>query len=340
MESTEYVLIKETSSFKLYFKGVLILLLILALPLELIMSEALQNSEVEVLYIFQSSLLNPYLTTIANGLLVICRPTFLCLIGPILYHMINPRFGIKVIMVNSIVIYTQCLIKMIYCEPRPYWVIEKIAGLGCDRGYGSPSTQVVFAITGYVYILTNIEFKNRHVLKIVGTMIVLFINAMNIFIEIYLGDQFLHQILLSLCYGWIYLVVAISLDSYINKLVYKSGIDYSRSRSYLIYWFLITMGLFAISILIFNLITRNRIVQVNWISNAKNYCEITFDLGSSYTFIQTSFIFYNLGVISGSLFTHSRFGEYWYETGILKRMLRSVISICATCLIGYLFCNM
>lgn len=338
MES-EYVLLSKPTSLKLYLKGSLILLLIIILPLQLIMSEALQNAESEILYKIQSSMISPGLTWIGNIFLYIGRPNSLCVIGPVLYHMMNPRFGIKVIMVNCLIIYVQCITKMIYCEPRPYWVNDKIEGLGCERGYGSPSNQVVFALTGYVYILANIDYKDRWVIKSLAMIVAILINAMIFFFEIYLGDQFIHQIFISICYAWIYLVISISLDSYINRLVFKSAVDYTRSRSYIVYWFLITMGLLTFSIFIFSMITSNRPVSVLWISNAKNYCELTFDLGSSYTFFHTSFIFYNLGVISGSLYTHSYFGEFWYETGMITRAIRSLISLVMTGFIWYLFCK-
>lgn len=335
MES-QYVLLSKPTSYKLYLKGSLVLLLIIILPLQLIMSEALQNAESEILYKIQSSMFSPELTWIGNVFLYVGRPNSLCVMGPVLYHMMNPRFGIKVIMVNCIIIYVQCITKMIYCEPRPYWVNDKIEGLGCERGYGSPSNQVVFALTGYVYILANIDYKDRWVIKSLAMIVAILINAMIFFFEIYLGDQFIHQIFISICYAWVFLVISISLDSYINRLVFKSAVDYTRSRSYVVYWFLITMGLLTFSIFIFSMI---RPVSVLWISNAKNYCELTFDLGSSYTFFHTSFIFYNLGVISGSLFTHSHFGEYWYETGVVTRAIRSAISLVMTAVIWYLFCK-
>ena len=52
MES-EYVLLSKPASFKLYLKGSIVLLLLIILPLQLIMSEALQNAESEILYQIQ-----------------------------------------------------------------------------------------------------------------------------------------------------------------------------------------------------------------------------------------------------------------------------------------------
>ena len=87
----------------------------------------------------------------------------------------------------------------------------------------------------YIYIITQI-FEVRY---IVIKRVCYFLTSLWVillgFTELYLGENFPHQIGITLCLGYIYLTVVLTLDSYISTLSLHSSYYTNKNRVIKIY---------------------------------------------------------------------------------------------------------
>mmetsp|Transcript_1392 Transcript_1392/g.1381 ORF Transcript_1392/g.1381 Transcript_1392/m.1381 type:complete len:123 (-) Transcript_1392:397-765(-) len=81
------------------------------------------------------------------------------------------------------------------------------------------------------------------------------------FSRVYLGEQFPHQVIMGLCYSFIYLTAVFAFDRSLLDLTIKSSFNYKANRKYIVYWFVGTMFLLLASITVFDVITLNNSVS-------------------------------------------------------------------------------
>jgi hypothetical protein len=82
-------------------------------------------------------------TTINKILSYYSDPDFTIALFPALFHLFNPKKGMKCIMFFCFAGFFTQIINLAYSEPRPYWVYSNIDVLKpeffhCERGYGCP----------------------------------------------------------------------------------------------------------------------------------------------------------------------------------------------------------
>lgn len=116
-------------------------------------------------------------------------PLLVLALIPFVFHIMNPRIGLKLSLMNSIVVYVQSLLIILYGEPRPYWISYEIQGLTCKKGFGNPSLTISICFSCHIFLCGHI--KNQIIRLIALTCCVLYLISL-VFIEAYLGNHFFH----------------------------------------------------------------------------------------------------------------------------------------------------
>lgn len=127
------------------------------------------------------------------------------------------------------------------------------------------------------------------------------------------------------------MILMLFLDSYITKIFVTIGFKYntSQAKSYIVRAFVATLLLMGFSLLAYTILAFPP--HVTWTENAANKCNVETDVGKAYTFLNIGWIFHILAVVFGSNITdhirrHGLISKYWWTTGLVKSMLRAILS--------------
>ena len=129
------------------------------------------------------------------------------------YNPINYCFYIIITLIISL--YIDCLLKIIYHDPRPYW-IEKNLFKECEIGYGNPSGHSLGATATYFGIwnlsITNKFFRERKKYRIYTFIFTIFFIVNILISRLYKGvhsiDQIIYGALLGLgVYYFLYHII-------------------------------------------------------------------------------------------------------------------------------------
>ena len=61
----------------------------------------------------------------------------------------------------SVCVYSLSILKMLYNDPRPYFISDEIKGYGCDSEFGNPSGHAMLSLINY-YIVINKYLRNEY----------------------------------------------------------------------------------------------------------------------------------------------------------------------------------
>lgn len=136
---------------------------------------------------------------------------FFLLLVLIFYNYVNVY---KTFLLSSIILissYIANFLKMIYMEPRPYWISLNIEPLMCEGGWGNPSghalTSTAVYLTIWKFIFSHEDFKNRKIEKYLFLFYFLSFIFVIMFSRVLLGlhsiDQTILGFLLGICVYYI-----------------------------------------------------------------------------------------------------------------------------------------
>lgn len=255
------------------------------------------------------------------------------LVSVVIYHTCEPTRAIKFCVVTSTGMYLASVINIVYAEPRPYWVYGHISTHTCNKSFATPSYHLVVVQMCAGYIL--VEFTLRRRLKAVfaggfGALL-----GLLYFGELYLGNLFPHQIAMTLVFCYVYLTGSLMADQTISQIVRRSCFNYRKNRLNVLNWYLVTLALLLTVVTLFAEITLTYDIDIQWIKHATSDCDFKYDIGSPYSFFNSAFIFFQLGIVAGSMFLHKYFHEQWWHTQLYKRCLRAFVA--CGCVIGLHF---
>lgn len=320
-----------------YLKAVAGAILLFIMPLEGMLQSALANTGSTVVYDFQQALGTPAGYGFFEGLSYLGSEWVLLLLSPVLYHCVAQRTAVKVVLVLCMAQYCNSIVNMIYCEPRPFWVKAGITGEICLEGYASPSDNLTTFTVAYfytaVFLLQSCGFYLRYALYSLG-LVLTFLLGLG---QVYLGVLFIHQALTTLCFAFMFLVIAVSIDFFLDKIVKVSAFSYYTNRVNTVYWFVFTMALLLGAIAVYDIITIQEVIDLDWVKNATEDCNIEFDVGSDYSFFVSAAVFYNFGLMLGSMHVTKVLPEYWNQRKLWQKAITAVIAIAVTVGLYYLF---
>ncbi|CAG9321596.1 unnamed protein product [Blepharisma stoltei] len=245
-------------------------------------------------------------------------------VAPAFYHLCDPRRGIKVIFISCFSMYLYSFIALFYKEPRPFWVDDDLRSVLCRSGYANPAAEILLG--SVLYCTTAIEFFHRSRFRILAYSLTVTLLILLSCGTVYLGEYFPHQIFITFCYAFIYLTALFVFDKLMMDFTLKSCFNYKTNRVYVVYWFIVTMFLLLGVVSIYDIVTLNHATDISWIKNATTHCNWNYDVGGASTFYKSAWIFYNLGFVTGSMFTAKYLSMFWGCTSLWKSFLRYAIS--------------
>lgn len=309
----------------LLVRGIAVILVIFLIPLEFILRNLLishEDSLIEYIQTSESESLNYFFkAAIYTGNHVI-----IVLILPILYNCIDTVITFKITIVTCHVLYLYSFIAVLFTEPRPYWVHSNIKGINCQDGFGTPSEEVLLAMVFYTCFIIEVIERNYKALRYFCFILVALWICLLAYTEMYLGENFPHQIAVTLCLGYIYLTVVLSLDSFISNISLTSCYYTNKNRPMKVYWFISNMALLLIIIVLNVNVNADNDTSITWIKNAYKECKFTKDIGGAYSFNQSSWILYNTGAVFGSMLASKKLPFGWWKTTWRLKLFRSIIS--------------
>lgn len=306
-------------------RGLAVILLVFIIPLEFIIRGLLSDNENNMIHSIQS-----HRTTAQDDFFRTVSATadhaILVILMPFLFNTTDPVVTFKIGIVSCHSLYLYSLISVIFTEARPYWVHSDLKGINCENGYGAPCEQILFGMVFYFYVIIELFEKQKHIIRgILYFMISLWLCLIG-YAEMYLGENFPHQIILTVFLGYIYLTVALSLDLVLSELALISSFYDNKNRKTKVYWFITSVIMLLVMLTISSNISTNNSIDIIWIKNAYTQCKFSEDVSGSYSFNQSSWIFYNLGAVYGSMESSQRLALGWWKNNYWLRGLRSVIS--------------
>lgn len=262
---------------------------------------------------------------------------FLLIVLPFIFNIIDSVVAIKICIVSTHVLYVYSLVAVLFTEPRPYWIDTAVKGLNCDDGYGFPSEGILFGFTFYLgIILETVDGHRTTLRKVLYTALGIWVILIS-FCEMYLGENWPHQIGVTAAIGYLYMIINLNLNTYISRISIISTYYNQKNRRIKIYWFISTLGL----LLIINTLSANiqdfNSTSIKWIKNAYKHCHFSNDIGGSYSYNQSAWIFFNLGAIFGSHLSSGRLANHWWKTNYAFRVIRGVLSAAACYGLFFLF---
>jgi hypothetical protein len=254
-----------------------------------------------------------------------CSPWMLAQWSAVLYHMLDPRPGVKVITVSCFGLYTCSLLNMLYGEPRPYWESSNLKGYLCKQGFGLPSMELFLSVVFYFYLAIQLLRKGGgYYLGIaVYTVLILGLGFQAVG-EVVLGEHFPHQVFITACYAFIYITLMLSQDTLLTRWCYRAAFNYEKNRKYSVYLVLITISLLVLAVIVAQMASRDYLPSL-WLTNATKQCESSIGVVGAFT--STSLLLYGAGVLTGSMHTSKHLHEFWWNTPLWKGCVRALLAV-------------
>ena len=180
------------------------------------------------------------------------------------------------------------LLKMIYTQPRPFWVSDDIIPYQCEGGWACPSghslCSVAFYLTFWRLIFNKEDDKQKHI-RILTFSIIITIISLICSGRVFLGVHAINQVFLGCCLGWSLFYFTFNIlhvdpdDPY--QLFYIITETFKK-------FYLVNLGMFVIYTIIYFIVSNlnTNKLKYNQIINSKG----CFEIGNSKRFENDAYL--------------------------------------------------
>ena len=152
------------------------------------------------------------------------------------------------------VIYLHDVLKLLYGDPRPFWLNSILFKGSCETSYGNPSghslTSFFFFLSMSYYICMLDTFKNNNMYRIIVYLIAIFLSGLVAFSRLALGVHALDQVLYGSALGiWMFVIFAYVFKIYDMPLSYY--LRFYKEKKYSSIFMLFLTILFIIPIILY-----------------------------------------------------------------------------------------
>jgi PAP2 superfamily len=305
-------------------KVIACLLLIFAIPLQIILQKPLMDNSVEFIKDIQSrrtyeginffKLFN-YLD---DGF-------FMTVVAPGVYNFVNPKKSPYIIFYIVFIQYITNLIALIFHEIRPFWFDSSIKGEICSPGYGNPSEITMISSCSLLVLIIEIFHSNKY-RSIPYITLIIFI-TMSSFSNIYLGENFPHQIITTLFLSLVLVTFYFTLSTELSKLSQNSCYNYYENRIYMMYWTIFIFILLLIVFVIKVILSIPPGYYSRLVSNSGTYCDNNYMPEGIWNVKRAVEVVYCLGFVYGSLYTSKYISIYSGVTKWWKNAIRYIVTV-------------
>jgi len=338
------------------FRIVAILLAIMIIPIQIFMKSMIQNMENNMIKDLQSKgslLASDGFQVLYEVLIVAFSSEFSLLVSIFLFLSMDSLIAFKAALLCCLGIYVMVLLKLMYESPRPFWMERDIIAYRghCKFDFGSPSQHVFSLVYFYPYLI--FMYFQKYTLRVnkplVASLYVLdaCLASLTFLGLLVMGQVYLYQIMISILYSFVFLLLTITFDAEILNKCEQIGFIVRSSRKYKFYLLLFCMGMYLVGLVLLQGDQNSWAEQQVWIINISNnleHCkEKMFETGATrigmdVTFEQSSILFYLVGMGFGCSYSLVDVDCIdWVKTSLGKRILRALIGCGLACGIYLVF---
>ena len=155
------------------------------------------------------------------------------------------------------VVYLHDIMKLLYGDPRPFWINSILFKGKCETSYGNPSGHSMISFFFFLslsyYICMLEKFKNNYTYKTIVYLVGSFIAGLIAYSRLALGVHALDQILYGSAIGiWVFAIFAFVFKIYDMPLAYY--LRFFKDRKYFNIFLLFLSFLFILPIIIYFLV--------------------------------------------------------------------------------------
>ena len=170
---------------------------------------------------------------------------FLIIYINIIYLILHPFIGLKLIFVVNISHYSLILLKIIIQGHRPLWDLRNrklLKETSCMTDYASPSLFLFFIFFFYLYSIISIQKLKKQKIQLIPRIFIFLIHSILTFgILIMIGstlNEYFHQLIFTIILGYILICLLLAKDKKIHNFIFQTLKNIYNARRYKIKTFL------------------------------------------------------------------------------------------------------
>jgi membrane-associated phospholipid phosphatase len=170
--------------------------------------------------------LSPALDSFMNAVTFLGRIEFYLVLIPFLYWTIDRRIGVRTLLLLITVDFFSSTFKLLFHQPRPYWISEGVKALSQETSYGIPSSHASnsLAVGGYL------GARARNALLWVIVVVLVFLIGLS---RPYLGVHFPHDVLFGWLLGFVLLWAFAKWEDQISNWIRSESLPYQIGAGFI-----------------------------------------------------------------------------------------------------------
>ena len=254
----------------------------------------------------------------------------------IIYIIVHPFIGLKLILVCSVFQYLITVLKLIYQSHRPFWNSEKVITL-CKNSYPTPSLTFFFCCFFYLYVLIGLYMFKRKKFSFKQKILIFTIYSgfTSGLYFMFVTTLFIyhHQAVYNIIMAIVSVAVLIDYDSKIYNFIFNSLKNLYNTRVYKMKIFYFVLGLFVLEYLSLFFIEDKNENKIKENLRKNKYCteEDLATFGIKEAVLNTSFIAGLVGAFWGSSYTVEKKVGKWWDKNDKKKIIIKVSCTLVVC---------
>ena len=326
-------------------RTMIISLCCLFFPLEAVVANRLQDIELKLYvenkvlsFLLSSKLINSptfhkfldYLTKIIGS-----KESIMVYIS-ILYLIIHPFIGLKLILISGIAQYFVILLQIIFQAHRPFWDLEESETI-CRNTYPNPSTILFYCSFFYLYSIISFNLLKKKKFSPLQKLIMSFgyIIVLIILLIMFGGTYllYIHQIIYSFIISIVMISLLIDVDTNIHNFIFNSLKNVYNTRIYRMKIFFYVCGLYFAGFISLYFIEEYDVNKIkDNLSKNSNCNDDDIELfGIKQGFLNITFLSGVIGAFWGASFTVERKVGKWWSKRSIKKSIIKIINIIVVC---------
>ena len=337
------ITLTDKSKKTLILRVIIISLCCIFFPLETIIDSSLEEIEINS-YIYNRNQLfiksETYQQFVNILTIILGTNDSIMIYISIVYIIIHPFIGLKLILVSSISQYIITVMQIIYQAQRPFWDSDQVETI-CKNSYPNPSLTFFYCGFFYIYLFISFKMFNKKKFQTMKKIIlfVVYFSFIAVLYFMFITSFFLyhHQIVYNIIMSLVVIVLLIDFDSKIYNFIFNFLKNLYNTRVYKMKIFYFVLGLFCFGLLGLFFVEINNDeskIKENLEKNIKCTEADKENFGIKEGILDAAFLSALVGAFWGASYTvEKNIGKWWS----LRSKKRIIIKIICTLIVNAAF---